>query len=141
MPIDGRSLRVLVADDDPSLRRALTLLLEHRGHVALPAPDTDTAHAILDDETPDVALIDAGMPRDGIAFWRHCHDVGSPPGGALLLTGDVLGLGDLAEHPRVLGKPFDFSDLMQRIERMAADATATGGVGASNPAPRDGEPS
>ena len=119
MTSDGAVLRVLVADDDPSLRLALTLWIQRRGHEVLAAADTDTARALLVDEAPDVALVDAGMPRDGVAFWRECEGDGPPRGGALLLTGDVPSLGELSRHPRVVGKPFDVPALLDRIEAMA----------------------
>lgn len=123
-PENGCALRVLVADDDPSMRLALTLVFQRRGHRVMQAADTDRAHELLRDEAPDVALVDAGMPRDGVAFWRACDERGGPRAGALLLTGDVWGLGDLAHHPRVVEKPFDFAALVDRVERMAAPADA-----------------
>jgi DNA-binding response OmpR family regulator len=119
MTSDGSALRVLVADDDPSLRLALTLWIQRRGHRAFGAADTDAARTLLRDEEPDVVLVDAGMPRDGVAFWRECAGEGPPRAGALLLTGDVPGLGELSRDPRVVGKPFDFPALLDRIEAMA----------------------
>ena len=119
MTSDGPALRVLVADDDPSLRLALTLWIQRRGHRVFGASDTETARELLRDERPDVVLVDAGMPRDGVAFWRECEGDGVLRGGALLLTGDVPSLGELARHPRVVGKPFDFPALLDRIEAMA----------------------
>jgi DNA-binding response OmpR family regulator len=119
MPADAPSLRVLVADDDPSLRLVLTLWIQRRGHQAFPAADTDSARTLLRDEAPDIVLVDAGMPRDGVAFWRECDEDECVTGKALLLTGDVPSLGELAEHPRVVGKPFDFTALLDRIESMA----------------------
>ncbi|MEQ9569001.1 MAG: hypothetical protein RLN75_02330 [Longimicrobiales bacterium] len=118
-PETPRVLRVLVADDDPSLRLALTLTLERRGHVVVGESHTDAARAHLGAEPPDVALVDAGMPRDGVGFWRECDEGGRLAGGALLLTGDLGALGELADHPRVVGKPFDFRALVERVERMA----------------------
>lgn len=117
-----RALRVLVADDDPSLRLALTMILERRGHAVVAAADTDAARAHLDTDHPDVALVDAGMPRNGVAFWRECDEGGRIPAGALLLTGDVGALGELAHHPRVLEKPFDFPGLVERVERMVRES-------------------
>lgn len=118
MRSEGQILHVLVADDDPSMRLVLTMAFQRRGHVVRVAEDTDAARALIDQGGLDVALIDAGMPRNGTTLWSDCRANGDPPGGALLLTGDVYALGDLADHPDVLAKPFDFGELVARVERM-----------------------
>lgn len=111
------------------------MVLEQRGHRPLPAPDTVTARSVIEAESPGVALVDAGMPTGGVRFWQELEEDGSVPGGALLLTGDPYALGALADHPRVLGKPFDYGLLVARLERMA-DALDT----APEPARGPGEP-
>lgn len=115
-----RPLHVLVADDDPSLRLALTLTFERRGHRVDAVADTDAARVLLARARPDVALVDAGMPRDGVALWRELANGPGALGAALLLTGDPGALGDLARHPRVVGKPFGFRALVERVEAMVA---------------------
>lgn len=135
MSSEGQILHVLVADDDPSMRLVLTMAFERRGHRVTAAEDTDIAARILADEAPDVALIDAGMPRGGTNFWRECIESGRPRGGALLLTGDVYALGALAHHPNVLAKPFDFGALVARVERMGTASEP----GDSSPDPVDPE--
>jgi DNA-binding response OmpR family regulator len=129
MTPDGPILRVLVADDDPSMRLVLTMAFERRGHVVTTADDTDVARRILAEDAPDVALIDAGMPRSGTSLWRECLETGQPHGGALLLTGDVYALGDLAHHPAVLAKPFDFGALIARVEQMGGMGESVEGEG------------
>ncbi len=122
---EPRPLHILVADDDPSMRLVLTMAFQRRGHLVRVAETTDIAREILDDGEFDVALIDAGMPRGGTTFWADCRASGEPAGGALLLTGDVYALGELADHPEVLAKPFDFAELVARVERMAAESNST----------------
>lgn len=60
-------IRVLVADDEPALRAALSELLAHEEHVELIglAADADEAIAMADRDRPDVALIDVKMPAGG----------------------------------------------------------------------------
>lgn len=123
---DGAQIRVLVADDDPSLRLALTMVFQRAGHDVVAAGDTDAAREIVVANRADVALIDAGMPRDGVAFWRECRDGDNALAGALLVTGDVWALGELARHPMVLEKPFDFRALVERVERLAATGDQPG---------------
>jgi DNA-binding response OmpR family regulator len=132
---EGQILHVLVADDDPSMRLVLTMAFERRGHRVTAVEDTDVARRILAEDAPDVALIDAGMPRSGTSFWRECSETGRPPGGALLLTGDIYALGELAHHPNVLAKPFDFGALVARVERMGGSDEPRGS--SADPGPAD----
>ncbi|HMJ13334.1 MAG TPA: sigma-54 dependent transcriptional regulator [Polyangiaceae bacterium] len=57
--------RVLVVDDEPTLRRSLARLLLSRGMQVLTADDGATAIEVLGRETVDVALIDLIMPNVG----------------------------------------------------------------------------
>ena len=59
---ESRARRVLLVDDDPEIRVALRALLESRGHRVTDAPDAETALTAASAETPDVAVIDIGLP-------------------------------------------------------------------------------
>jgi len=60
-------LRVLVVEDNPTNRRMLTVLLETRGHAAVPVEDGLQAIAALQGGSFDVVLMDVQMPRmDGL---------------------------------------------------------------------------
>jgi EAL domain-containing protein (putative c-di-GMP-specific phosphodiesterase class I)/CheY-like chemotaxis protein len=60
-------IRVLVADDEPALRSALSELLAHEDGVILigTAADADEAIEVADNHQPDVALVDVKMPAGG----------------------------------------------------------------------------
>ena len=59
---------VLVADDDPSVRRNLVRLLVAEGYAVTEAADGDSALARIADSRPDAVLLDLKMPgRDGLA--------------------------------------------------------------------------
>jgi len=60
-------LRVLVADDDPMLRMALSEVIEAETglHVVAIAADAQEAADLAERHTPDVAVIDVRMPRGG----------------------------------------------------------------------------
>jgi EAL domain-containing protein (putative c-di-GMP-specific phosphodiesterase class I)/AmiR/NasT family two-component response regulator len=64
-PVDP--IRVLLADDEPGLRTALTELLSHEDRVELigTAGDAEEAIRIAESGLPDVALIDVRMPAGG----------------------------------------------------------------------------
>jgi two-component system, sensor histidine kinase RpfC len=57
-----RSMRVLVADDQPANRVVLQRLLEKAGHRTLFAEDGERVLDILSEETPDLVLLDLHMP-------------------------------------------------------------------------------
>ncbi|MGA2926019.1 MAG: response regulator [Solirubrobacteraceae bacterium] len=65
----GRRPRVLIADDEPVVRAAITAQLNGHFEIVGQADDADGAIAIAQDCQPDVALIDVEMRR-------------APPGGA-----------------------------------------------------------
>jgi DNA-binding NarL/FixJ family response regulator len=60
-------LRILVADDDPMLRMALSEVIEAEKdlHVVALASDAAEAADLAERHTPDVALIDVRMPGGG----------------------------------------------------------------------------
>ncbi len=61
----GEAARVLIVDDEPTLRRSLARLLLSRGMQVLTADDGATAIDLLVDERVDVALVDLMMPKVG----------------------------------------------------------------------------
>jgi len=63
--LDEAPPRVLVVDDEPTLRRSLARLLLSRGMQVLTADDGASAIEVLGRETVDVALIDLMMPNVG----------------------------------------------------------------------------
>jgi EAL domain-containing protein (putative c-di-GMP-specific phosphodiesterase class I)/CheY-like chemotaxis protein len=69
MNLRGQSdpIRVLLADDEPGLRIALTELLSHEERVELigTAADAEEAIRIAGSDQPDVALVDVRMPEGG----------------------------------------------------------------------------
>ena len=60
-------IRVLLADDEPGLRVALTELLSHEERVELvgTAADAEESRRIAESNLPDVALVDVRMPEGG----------------------------------------------------------------------------
>lgn len=76
MTTDGRC-RILVAEDDDSLRETLVELLEAPGHELLSCSDGQAALEVLEDGTVDVLVLDMHMPRlDGLSLLRR---ISAPP--------------------------------------------------------------
>jgi two-component system, OmpR family, phosphate regulon response regulator PhoB len=64
-------MNILVADDVPSVRKLLRMILEP-AHVVIEAGDGDQALRQLIDHRPDVAILDVSMPeRTGLDVCRQ----------------------------------------------------------------------
>ena len=60
--------RVLVVDDDPVIRRLITVNLELEGFDVAEAVDGQAALDAINQQAPDVVVLDVAMPRlDGLA--------------------------------------------------------------------------
>jgi len=64
--------RILVIDDDPALRRILTMLFETNGFRVVAADTCELAIRQAQSHRPDVCIVDLGLPdRDGLNFIRQ----------------------------------------------------------------------
>ncbi len=54
---------ILVVDDSPTVRRLVTMTLEKHSYRVIPAADGIEAMSIINDERPDLILLDITMPR------------------------------------------------------------------------------
>jgi CheY-like chemotaxis protein/two-component sensor histidine kinase len=58
----ARGLRIVLVEDSDDIRETMRALLELRGHVVLDASDGAAGVALVQQQQPDVALIDIGLP-------------------------------------------------------------------------------
>lgn len=87
----ARVIRVLVVDDDPLVRAALTMMLDGANGIAVvgEAADGDEVPQAVDRHGPDVVLMDLRMPRmDGIAAMKRLRGRRTPPSVIVLTTFD-----------------------------------------------------
>ena len=69
------SEKILIVDDDPDMREALTIILESQGYEIVSAQDGIEALASLKAERPDLMILDLLMPKmDGFAVLKELHD-------------------------------------------------------------------
>ena len=67
--------KILVVDDDPDMRDALTIILESQDYEIVTAQDGLEALATLKAEKPDLMLLDLLMPKmDGFAVLKELQD-------------------------------------------------------------------
>ncbi|MFM1791154.1 MAG: hypothetical protein RLZZ526_1481 [Actinomycetota bacterium] len=120
--------RVLIAEDDPSVRKAVERVLELENYAVISVGDGAAALEVLTRQTPDLAVLDVMMPfADGLSVCREARHRGiSIP--ILLLTarhevGDrVAGLDAGADD--YLVKPFAVDELLARCRALLRRGTA-----------------
>ncbi|MEO0323962.1 MAG: response regulator transcription factor [Myxococcota bacterium] len=110
---------ILVVDDDPALRRALSRILRHEGHEVIEASDGATAVDLSRAYEPSLMVLDYMMPgMDGEMVLETLRgDEGDAPP-ALLLTASGAQQERAAEIGAVQGlsKPFRVEDLLDAVE-------------------------
>ena len=110
--------RVLVVDDDPSLVRTLQINLRARGYEVLIARDGRTALQVAAEETPDILVLDLGLPDlDGISVLHRLRTFTAVPVVVLSArhsSDDKVEALDLGADDYVT-KPFGVEELMARI--------------------------
>jgi DNA-binding response OmpR family regulator len=71
--------RILIVEDEPTLRKLLVRNLASRGHEVLEAATAAEARAQLDRELPDLMLLDVNLPdRSGLDVLRDLQQQGTP---------------------------------------------------------------
>lgn len=116
--------RILLAEDDDSLRRFLAQSLERAGHQVDAFEDGDGAWEALDAALYDLLLTDIVMPGiDGIELARRAAEI-RPEMKIVFITGFAavaLAQGSAApKTAKVLSKPFHLRDLVAEVERVIA---------------------
>ena len=95
--------RILLVDDNRDLSESLATLLRLNGHEVAVAPDGMSALQMIEKVSPDVALIDIGLP--GMSGYELAHRLRSNGCVARLIA--VTGYGGEEERQRSLDAGFD----------------------------------
>ena len=115
---DSSATRVLLVDDEPTLRQPLADYLARQGFVVRQAEDAAKARAALIEDTPDLVLLDIMMPgEDGLSLCRHLSESKNIPVILLTARGEatdrIVGL-EIGADDYVV-KPFEPRELVARI--------------------------
>ncbi|MGY2898576.1 two-component system KDP operon response regulator KdpE [Curtobacterium sp. PvP017] len=114
-------MKVLIADDDAQLVRALSVTLAARGYDVVTAKDGRAAIDAVITERPDLVLLDLGMPRlDGIGVLEGVRGWSQVP--VLVLSGrtdssDKVDALDAGADDYVT-KPFQMDELLARLRAL-----------------------
>ncbi|MFF5021465.1 response regulator [Micrococcus luteus] len=115
-------MKILIADDDPQIVRALRITLGAKGHQVVTAGDGPQAIAAAIDHRPDLVLLDLGMPRlEGVAVIHALRGWSQAP---ILVVSGRAGAADKVEAldagaDDYLTKPFAVEELLARIRALA----------------------
>jgi two-component system OmpR family response regulator len=118
--------RLLLVDDESSLREPLADYLVRQGFAVRQAEDAAKARAALAEETPDLVLLDIMMPgEDGLSLCRHLSETKHIPVIFLTAKGEatdrIVGL-EIGGDDYVV-KPFEPRELVARIRSVLRRAT------------------
>ncbi|MDQ3962906.1 MAG: response regulator [Actinomycetota bacterium] len=114
--------KVLVAEDDASVRMTIEFVLKDEGFEVLLAGDGEEAIQVAQASLPDVILLDQIMPKmDGkevLTALRNHEATSAIP--VLVLTGMARGHPEDWPGAHFVGKPFSPEALVQRIRVILA---------------------
>ena len=114
--------KVLIADDEPTLRQLLQTNLMLEGFDTCEAKDGAEALRAVEEEAPDVMILDIMMPIvDGLQVLDALEQTGPPVVvlSAKVATADQR-LGWESGCDEYITKPFDVEDLIESIREVAS---------------------
>ncbi|HET6796332.1 MAG TPA: response regulator [Gemmatimonadales bacterium] len=120
----GKPGRILVVDDDPSIRRTLELLLSRAGYHVTQARDGTEAVRLWREHGGDLVITDLHMPeKDGIQTIIELLSH-SPTARIIAMSGggqtkrlDLLGNASLLGAVLTIEKPFTITEMMTLVGR------------------------
>jgi two-component system KDP operon response regulator KdpE len=123
--------RILIVEDEPGLRRALTINLRARRYEVVAAPDGATALAAAASNPPDLVILDLGLPDmdgteviEGLRGWSRVPIIVLS---ARQSQGDKVVALDVGADD-YMSKPFGMDELLARLRaalrRSGTDAAA-----------------
>ena len=114
-------MKILLADDDPHLVRALRITLSAHGYDIVTADDGATAIAAAASTHPDIVMLDLGMPRlDGLQVITALRGWTSVP---ILVVSGRTGAADKVDAldagaDDYVTKPFQMDELLARLRAL-----------------------
>jgi excisionase family DNA binding protein len=122
--IEGSRRLILIVDDDERLREFIRVNLEMEGYAVREAGSAEEGLAVLEEEPPDLILLDVMMPKvDGWEMLRRVHQrhgVGSIP--VIMFSGKVEEESMKAATARgaqgFIGKPFNPQQLIESTKQL-----------------------
>lgn len=128
--------KITLVDDDENIVTSVSLALESHGHAVKAFYDGAAGLEALENEPPDLAILDVKMPRmDGMEVLRRLRRTSDLP--VIILTSkddeidELLGFNLGADD--YIHKPFSQRLLLERVKAVLRRAAADGGEGVAGP--------
>ncbi|MFC5931074.1 response regulator [Cryobacterium melibiosiphilum] len=121
-------MKILIADDDPQILRALRITLGARGYDIVTAEDGAAAINAMIEHHPDLVMLDLGMPRlDGQAVIEGLRGWSQVP---ILVVSGRTGAADKVQAldagaDDYVTKPFSIDELLARIRALTRRLATT----------------
>lgn len=121
--------RIVLVEDQPEIRQLIRMTLEFGDFDLIEAADADAGWALIQEQTPDLLLLDVMMPgsMDGLALCRRLRQqpaLRAVP--VVLLTArsrqEDIDAGLQAGADAYLTKPFSPMELLDRMGELLRDA-------------------
>lgn len=125
------SIRVMVVDDSPTIRRTAEVYLRRAGYDVYAASDGFEALAMVKDHQPDIVFVDVIMPRlDGYQTCTLIKKNSRFATTPVIMLSSKGGLfdrarGRVAGSEEYLNKPFTEEDLVAAVTRYLGNASAS----------------
>ena len=118
----GRDARILLLEDDPTLRETLAEVLVDEGHEVRAAAHGEEALDHLDGWEPDLILLDLMMPiMDAYAFRLRQRQLGVAPRAQTFVISaarDIEAAAARLEADAWLSKPFLLDEVIGEVDRL-----------------------
>ncbi|MFC1914927.1 ATP-binding protein, partial [Chloroflexota bacterium] len=138
-----RRAKILVADDDPEMRKITVLVLESQGYQVYTAEDGEQALKKIDEEEPDLLVLDLLMPRlDGFEVCKILEERRRSHGGKRIPVVILSAVKEDSGRQRYeletemdldiddyVTKPISPPVLLQRVERALRKGKTVGATG------------
>ena len=113
--------RILIVDDDESIRQIVRICLTDEGYEVSEAPNGQVALSALREFTPSLILLDLRMPvMDGWEFARRYEKMPGPRAPIVAFVAALNAEQDCADLDAagILAKPFDLDDLLRAVRNL-----------------------
>lgn len=120
-------MKIMIADDDPQLVRALRITLAAHGYDVVAASDGAAAITLAAQTHPDIVVLDLGMPHlDGVRVIQALRGWSAAP---ILVVSGRTGSADKVEAldagaDDYVTKPFQIDELLARLRALSRRAGA-----------------